>query len=85
MSWKTLKPYKGILPLDGWSMPEKEGYAVVEGMSRLDYLVSDRTVTIFIYHANLVYMYNSYGSNPGIAQHTASKLKRRDLKLSGYR
>lgn len=47
---------------------------MVEFMTRLDYLVAGRTVTIFTDHANLVHMYNPYGSNPGIAQHTASKL-----------
>lgn len=51
-------------------MPEKEGYAVVEVMTRL----AGRRVTIFTDHTTIVYMCNPYGSNPGIVQHTASKL-----------
>ena len=68
-----------------WSMPEKEGFAVVEGMRKVNYIVSGRTVSIFTDHANLVYMYDPYGRNPGIAAHTASKLMRWALKLSEFR
>ncbi len=68
-----------------WSVPEKEGYAIVEAMCRLDYLVMGREITIFTDHANLVYIYDPYGSNPGIARHTASKLMRWAIKLSAFR
>ena len=67
-----------------WSMPEKEGFAVIEGMCRLDYLVAGKTVFIYTDHANLVYMYDPYGRNPGIPHYTASKLMRWALKLSGF-
>eukprot|EP00171_Calliarthron_tuberculosum_P001247 IDg1247t1 len=68
-----------------WSMPEKEGFAIVESMCRLDYLTSGHVVSIFTDHANLVYLYDPYGRNPGIARHTASKLMRWAIKLSGFR
>ena len=68
-----------------WSMPEKEGFAVVEGMCRLDYLVLGRNVSVYTDHANLVYMYDPYGRDPGISHHTASKLMRWALKLSAFR
>ena len=59
-----------------WSVPEKEGYAIVEAICRLDFLVLGREVTIFTDHANLVYLYDPYGHNSVIARHTASKLMR---------
>lgn len=68
-----------------WSMPEKEGYAIVEAMCRLDYLVCGNVVSIFTDHANLVYLYDPFGRNPGIPRHTASKLMRWALKLSAFR
>ncbi len=67
------------------SVPEKEGFAVIEAMCRLDYLVSGHKVTIFTDHANLVYLYDPYGRNPGIVRHTASKLMRWAIKLSAFR
>lgn len=65
--------------------PEKEGFAVVEGMTKLDYLIAGRTVSIYTDHVNLVYMYDPYGRNPGIGHHTAKKLMRWALKLSAFR
>ena len=59
-----------------WSVPEKEGFSIVDSMQRLDYLVSGNVVNIFTDHANLVYIYDLYGRNPGISRHTASKLMR---------
>lgn len=54
-------------------------------MCRLDYIICGRTVSIFTDHANLVYLFDPYGRNPGIARHTASKLMRWALKLSVFR
>lgn len=68
-----------------WSVPEKEGFAVVESMSKLDYLVTGRKLTIFTDHYNLVYLFDPYGQNPGIARNTASKLMRWALKLNTFR
>ena len=68
-----------------WSVPEKEGFAIVEAMCRLDYLITGRTVSIFTDHANLVYLFDPYGKNPGISRHTASKLMRWAIKLSAFR
>ncbi len=48
------------------------------------YVVSVHKVTIYTDHANLVYLYDPYGRNPGIARHTASKLMRLALKLSAF-
>ncbi len=35
--------------------------------------------------SNLVYLFDPYGRNPGIARHTASKLMRWAIKLSAFR
>ena len=68
-----------------WSMPEKEGFSIVEAMTRLDYMTIGRTVSIFTDHANLVFIYNPYGSRPSIARHIASKLLRWAIKLSAFK
>ena len=68
----------------GWSAPVKKGFAVVESMYKLDYLAMVRRVTIFTEHANVVYLFDPHGQNPGIPRHTASKLMRWALKLSAF-
>ncbi len=68
-----------------WSVPEKEGFAIVESMCRVDYLVMGREVSIYTDHANLVQLYDPYGKHPGIPRHTASKLMRWAIKLSAFR
>jgi hypothetical protein len=68
-----------------WSTVEKEGYALVESLDRFDFLVAGRELSIFTDHANLIYIFDPTGQNPGIQRHTASKLMRWALRLSGYR
>lgn len=67
------------------STPEKEEFAIVEAMCRQNYLVPVNTVSIFADHANLVYMYDPYGRNPGMSHQTASELMRWAIKLSAFR
>ncbi len=57
-----------------WSVPEKEGFAIVESMCRVDYLIMGREVSIYTDRANLVQLYDSYEKHPRIPRHTASKL-----------
>lgn len=40
---------------------------------------------MFTDHANLVYIFDPYGRNPGKPRHTASKFMRWALKLSSFR
>lgn len=68
-----------------WSVPEKEGFAIIEAMTKLDYLVSGSVVWIYTDHANLVYMYDPLGKNPGMPRHTASKLMRWALRMNEFR
>ena len=59
-----------------WSMPEKEGFAIVTAMCRMDYLLQHKEVSIFTDHANLLNLYDPCGRNPGVHRHTANKLMR---------
>lgn len=70
---------------ENWSVPGKEGFAIVEAMDRLNHLVSGKTVSIYTDHANLLYIFDPLGSSPSIPRHTASKLTRWAIKLSTYR
>jgi len=68
-----------------WSIVEKEAFSIVESMTRLEYLIAGKEVSLFTDHANLTYIFDPVGQNPGIARHTANKLMRWALRLSGYR
>lgn len=61
---------------------EKESHPVVEGVTRLDYITVAREVHIFTDRANLTYIFDPHGNNPGISRHVANKLMRRALRLS---
>lgn len=68
-----------------WATVEKEAFAVLESLIRFEHLVGGREVSIYTDHTNLVYIFDPYGQNPGIARHTASKLTRWAVKLSSFR
>ncbi|CDF33987.1 unnamed protein product [Chondrus crispus] len=51
-------------------------------MTRLDHFTASGEVSLYTYHANLVYIFDPYGRNPGMSRHTANKLMRWALKLS---
>lgn len=68
-----------------WSVPEKEGFAIVQSMCRLDDIICGRTLPIFTDHANEVYRIDPCGRNSGIARHIATKLMRWALKRSAFR
>ena len=67
-----------------WSVPEK-GFAIVESMCRVAYLVMGCEVSVYTDHANLVQLHDPYGKHPSIPRHTASKLMRWAIKLSAFR
>jgi len=68
-----------------WSIVEKEAYAVVFSMEQFHYMTASGTVHIFTDHANLTYIFDPYGRNPGINRQVANKLLRWALKLCGHR
>jgi hypothetical protein len=53
-------------PSKSWSIVEKEAYAVVETMIRFEHIVFGRQIHLYTDHANLVYIIDPYGQNPGI-------------------
>lgn len=53
-------------------------------MTRMDYFVKKTVVSIYTDHANLVYIYDPIGPNPGLPRHTMSKLMQW-IKLSEFR
>jgi hypothetical protein len=50
-------------------------------MIRFEHIVFGRLIHLYADHANLVYVIDPYGQNPGIARHTASKLMRWAVKI----
>ena len=64
-----------------WSMPEKEAFAIVESMKKLDHITAAHVTHLYTDHSNLTYIFDPYGSNTGISKHTAHKLLRWALKL----
>lgn len=65
-----------------WGIEEKEAFAVVEGIKRLDYIIVALEVYIFTDHANSPYIFDLYGNNPGTKRPVANKLMRWALRLS---
>ena len=68
-----------------WSVPENEGFTIVESITKLDYLTLNSTVATFTNHANPMYLYDRCGNNPGIPRHTANKLVKWILRLNCFR
>ena len=87
------QPHKPLAFLSGaftgsqsrWNIVEKEAYAIVHAVSKLDYLLIRPTgFLIFTDHQNLRYIFNPYGENPSIQRHTANKLQRWALILMNF-
>ncbi len=72
-------------PLDG-PPPEQEAFAIVESVTRLDYvLLRPEGFFLFTDHKNLIYIFDPVGSNPKIAKHVANKVERWAMKLAAFR
>ena len=54
-------------------------------MVRLYCITAAKWTSIFTDNANLVYIFDPIGMNPGIARHTARELTRWNLKLNYFR
>lgn len=68
-----------------WSVVEKEAFAVIESITKLDYQTAMSEVHIFTDKSNLTYIFDPYRCNPGISKRVSSKLMRWALKLCSYR
>lgn len=60
-------------PAERWSASEKEWFSIEEQIFKMDYLTVRRTTSIYTGDANLVYIYDPYGQNLGVARYTAKK------------
>lgn len=67
-----------------WSILEKEAYAIVHAMSRLDYLTSCAETTIFTDHRNLIFLFDPRKSQPNMPTYLVSKIQRWALILSQF-
>lgn len=67
----------------GWSTPDKEGFAIVESVERLRYLlIRPKGFRLFTDHRNLKFM---YGASSTLKLNVKARLDRWALKLQGYR
>jgi hypothetical protein len=66
-----------------WTVPEKEGFAIVDTVTKVDYLLlSHDEFSILSDHLNLTYIYNPLSADPTLARHVIHKLQRWPLKMS---
>lgn len=69
-----------------WSTAEKEAFAIVECISRLDYIVlRPEGFFLFTDHKNLVFIFDPVSVNARIQKHVANKIERWALLLSSFR
>jgi RNase H-like domain found in reverse transcriptase len=60
-----------------WTVPEKEGFAIVDTVTKVDYLLlSHDEFSILSDHLNLTYIYNPLSADPTLARHVVHKLQR---------
>jgi RNase H-like domain found in reverse transcriptase/Integrase zinc binding domain len=65
-----------------WTVPEKEGFAIVDTVTKVDYLLlSHDEFSILSDHLNLTYIYNPLSADPTLARHVVHKLQRWALKM----
>jgi RNase H-like domain found in reverse transcriptase len=68
-----------------WTVPEKEGFAIVDTVTKVDYLLlSHDEFSILSDHLNLIYIYNPLSADPTLARHVVHKLQRWALKVSVF-
>jgi hypothetical protein len=68
-----------------WTAPGKEGFAIVDTVTKLDYLLlSHDELSILSDHLNLTYIYNPLSVDLTTARHVLHKLQRWALKMSVF-
>jgi RNase H-like domain found in reverse transcriptase len=66
-----------------WTAPEKEGYAIVDTVIKVDdLLLSHDEFSILSDHINLIYIYNPILADPTLGRHVVHKFQRWALKMS---
>jgi RNase H-like domain found in reverse transcriptase len=60
-----------------WTVPGKEGFAIVDTVTKVDYLLlSHDEFSILCDHLNLTYIYNPLSADPTLSRHVVHKLQR---------
>jgi RNase H-like domain found in reverse transcriptase len=78
-----LSEFKGAQPI--LTVPEKEGFAIVETVTKVDYLLLKHDeFSILSDHLNIIYIYNSLSADPTLARHFVRKMQRWALKMSVF-
>jgi hypothetical protein len=69
-----------------WTVPEKEGFAIVGTVTKVDYLLlsHDEFSILSDDHLNLTYIYNPLSADPTLARHVVHKLQRWALNISVF-
>jgi RNase H-like domain found in reverse transcriptase len=68
-----------------WIVPEKEGFAIVDTVSKVDYLLlTHDELSILSDHLNVTYIYNPLSADPTPARHLVHKLQLWELKMSVF-
>jgi RNase H-like domain found in reverse transcriptase len=68
-----------------WTVPEKEGFAFVNTVTKVDYLLlSHDEFSILSDHLKLTHIYNPLSADPTLARHVVHKLQRWALKMSVF-
>jgi hypothetical protein len=68
-----------------WTVPEKEGFAIVDTVTKVDYLLlSHDEFSILSDHLNVTHIYNPLSADPTLARHVVHKLQRWALKMSVF-
>jgi Integrase core domain/RNase H-like domain found in reverse transcriptase/Integrase zinc binding domain len=68
-----------------WTVPEKEGFAIVDTVTKVDYLLlSHDEFSMLADQLNLTYIYNPLSAEPTLARHVVHKLQRYALKMSVF-
>jgi RNase H-like domain found in reverse transcriptase len=66
-----------------WTVPEKEGFAIVDTVTKVDYLsLSHDEFSILSDNLNITYIHNPLSADPTLARHVVHKLQRWKLKIS---
>ena len=69
-----------------WSTPEKEAYAIIASVDRLDYLLlRPEGFLLFTDHKNLTYIFDPVRTNPRMPKHVFNKIQRWALMLAAFR
>jgi len=69
-----------------WSTPEKEAFAIIDSVRRLDYmLLRPEGFLLYTDHKNLVFIFNPISTNTHLSKHVLNKIERWSILMTGFR